>query len=256
MSPEAIEIINITSSISGIILGPLGIVLAIIAFIQAAYYYGKSKETEAELKKQLAVMATQNDVIKDITKDMLSGTIRTISKIAQNQKGPAEGADIKTVLAALSELQKNQQAATASSPPQPATLQDGINGHGIPLVPDPMTKSSLQDEAISAFGQIFIYAGLANVYSQYILPPLSDFSVRQQSDPLLSQHIDVVNMTFNACNAAYQALVQIRQSMPDELARHVILPTLIQYENRFRQQVRDANNAMGNWETLKTAGQS
>lgn len=251
MEASTIETISVISSVSSIIIGPIGIFFAVIACIQAAYYYGKSKETEAELKKQLAVMATQNDTIKEITHKMLSSTIKTISNIAQSrERGPANDAGIGQVLEMLNSMREANKTNTSL----PGNGDQTIAGHKIPKIPDPMTKENLQTEAISAFGQIFIFAGLANVYSQYILPRRSEFEKRTREDPLLQQHIEVVNMTSNICNEAYQVLGEIRKNIQSVMDQHVLYPMLVDYETRFKNQVRTADAAIDNWERIKSTG--
>lgn len=247
MSEQAIEIINLLSSISGIILGPLGILLAILAFIQAAFYYSKSKDTEAELKKQLAVMANQNDMIKEITNNMLSGTIQTISSIAlAPTKGPASNINLENIQDTLKRT-KNYTEGQG----QPTSGEAGIQEHGLPNLPELITKDILQTEAISAVGQIFVYSGLTNIYAQYLLPPTSELGARMAENQNVLQHIEIVNLTHRTCNEAYAWLKNVKDSLSVVLDKHAMLPTILVYEKMFNDQLRNAQSTMEYWENLK-----
>ena len=254
MSPQTLEYINAWAAIFGITLAPVSIILGILACIQAAYYFTKSKETEAELKKQLAVMATQNEFIQEITKNMLSKTISTISKIAQNPstKGPADNADFGKVLSALDEIKTSNEALKSQSNNSSTNTQNSIGNHKLPNLADPMTKELLQFEAISAVGQIFIYSGLTNIYAQYLLPPRSELATQRAENLSLQHNIQVVEHSLQTCKQAYEWLKQAKSNIPEQMNKNAILPTLIQYESIFMTQLRPSEAAFDYWETIKS----
>jgi len=227
------------------LLGIFGIAVSILAIMQAIYYYDKSRDSQNVIDKSLAELKAQTDHIRTFSQTLLSRALKTISGIAENSKGPSEQIQLTQILSALGDIKKEQNQ-TAQSPVASAT--NAVSGHGLPQMPDPLSKELLQSEAISAVGQVFMYAGLTNIYAQYLLPPRSDLAVQLVTNPTLKDTVQVVNVSFQSCNEAYAWLKAVS---PELLRSHQLLPSLQQYEALFGQQLRGSETAFDYWEAIR-----
>lgn len=235
------------------ILGIVGIIVGILAIAQAIYYYDKAKDAQHAADMALLELKEQTNHIRTFSHTLLSRALKTISGIAENSgRGPADKIDMQQIMQSLNEIKDAQSSPKSVDQKQPLVPSSNqIADHGLPNLADPLTKDTLQSEAVSAIGQIFIYAGLANIYAQYLLPPQSELETKLLTDPQLKSNIEVVNHSFATCNNAYAWLKQLKEQNAALLGDHKLLPYVLQHEQMFNYQLRNAAQACEFWESFK-----
>ena len=138
--------------IISIIAGGISIILAIIAILQAMYFYTKGKDTESRVDSSLIGIKSQVDTLQTVNFKI---TDRLTRFVTTPRNDTVQSADIlNNVISALPDM------VLKFAPPPPAQTPN---------------ESAMRKEITLAYVAIWYYAAVTNVWASFSLPFPKDF---------------------------------------------------------------------------------
>jgi hypothetical protein len=144
MTPDAINLINLATAIASII-------LAVIAFVQAIYFYTQAKNTEARVDSALSSIKTQVETLQAING-------KTLDRLTKYVTTPKEDSAIQATQALSSATQ--QFTTLLQSLHLPTTSND---------------DAALRNELVVTYIALWYYSATTNIWASSSLPPVQDF---------------------------------------------------------------------------------
>lgn len=155
---NAVEIFSIAGSIASI-------VLAVVAVALSVFFFSQSKNTESSVRESLADIKTQTDSLQKLTGRWMDRLTKYVT--TPKSESVESSQELKELLKELPENIANQ----LGSPPQ---------------TNDP----ALVAELISLYIALYYYAGVANIFAQFSLPPLHKYDESPDFAALVTRVVD------------------------------------------------------------------